>query len=93
MGKQINNYMEYDSFVLLAKKAVELGCEILPFSAEVLKRGALDYDAVRPDYIISRYDSWLLEDGNGQPASLETNTTNNDTASYETTSVSLIRMK
>ena len=42
MGKQINYYMEYDSFVLLAKKAVELGCEILPFSAEVLKRGALD---------------------------------------------------
>ena len=28
MGKQINYYMEYDSFVLLAKKAVELGCEI-----------------------------------------------------------------
>ena len=53
----------------------------------------LDYDAVRPDYIISRYDSWLLEDGNGHPTSLETNTTNNDTASYETTSVSLIRMK
>ncbi len=42
MGKQINYYMEYESFVLLAKKAVELGCEILPFSAEVLKRGALD---------------------------------------------------
>ena len=39
MGKQINYYMEYDSFVLLAKKAVALGCEILPFSAEVLKRG------------------------------------------------------
>jgi hypothetical protein len=39
MGKQINYYMEYDSFVLLAKKAVELGCEILPFSAETLKRG------------------------------------------------------
>lgn len=40
MGKQINYYMEYDSFVLLAKKAVELGCEILPFSVEVLKRGS-----------------------------------------------------
>ena len=39
MGKQINYYMEYDSFVLLAKKAVALGCEILPFSVEVLKRG------------------------------------------------------
>ena len=39
MGRQINYYMEYDSFVLLAKKAVELGCEILPFSVEVLKRG------------------------------------------------------
>ena len=39
MGKQINYYMEYDSFVLLAKKAIELGCEIIPFSAEVLNRG------------------------------------------------------
>ena len=38
MGKQINYYMEYDSFVLLAKKAVELGCEI--FSSEVLKKGS-----------------------------------------------------
>ena len=39
MGKQINYYMEYDSFILLAKKAIELGCEIMPFSDEVLKRG------------------------------------------------------
>ena len=39
MGKQINYYMEYDSFILLAKKAIELGCEIIPFSAEVLNRG------------------------------------------------------
>ena len=38
MGKQINYYMEYDSFILLAKKAIELGCEIMPFSDEVLKR-------------------------------------------------------
>lgn len=36
MGKQINYYMEYDSFVLLAQKAIELGCEIIPFSAERL---------------------------------------------------------
>ncbi|MBQ5448607.1 MAG: hypothetical protein IIT57_01045 [Treponema sp.] len=39
MGKQINYYMEYDSFVLLAKKAIELGCEIMPSSDGVLKRG------------------------------------------------------
>ena len=35
MGKQINYYMEYDSFILLAKKAIELGCEIFPFSVIV----------------------------------------------------------
>ncbi len=29
MGKQINYYMEYDSFLLLAAKAIELGCEVL----------------------------------------------------------------
>ena len=39
MGKQINYYMEYDSFILLAKKAIELGCELFPFSDEHLKRG------------------------------------------------------
>ena len=39
MGKQINYYMEYDSFILLAKKAIELGCEIFHFSDEHLKRG------------------------------------------------------
>ena len=39
MGKQINYYMEYDSFLLLAQKAIELGCEIMPFSDGSLKRG------------------------------------------------------
>lgn len=39
MGNQINYYMKYDSFVLLAQKAIELGCEIIPFSDDVLKRG------------------------------------------------------
>lgn len=29
MGKQINYWMDYDSFVLLAQKAVELGCTIV----------------------------------------------------------------
>lgn len=29
MGKQINYYMEYESFVRLAEKAAELGCEII----------------------------------------------------------------
>ena len=28
MGKQINYWMDYDNFVLLAKKALELGCVI-----------------------------------------------------------------
>ena len=48
MGKQINYYMEYDSFVLLAGKAVELGCEIMPFSDEVLKRSC-SHDIVSKD--------------------------------------------
>ena len=51
MGKQINYYMEYDSFVLLAQKAIELGCEIIPFSAERLKR------VYSPD-IISKDSIW-----------------------------------
>lgn len=29
MGKQINYYMEYESFLLVAEKALELGCEIV----------------------------------------------------------------
>ena len=29
MGKQINYYMEYESFVCIVKKAIELGCEII----------------------------------------------------------------
>lgn len=29
MGKQINYYMEYESFLLVAEKALELGCEII----------------------------------------------------------------
>ncbi len=28
MGKQINYWMDYDNFILLAKKALELGCVI-----------------------------------------------------------------
>ena len=29
MGKQINYFMDYDSFLLLAQKAVDLGCTII----------------------------------------------------------------
>ena len=29
MGKQINYWMDYDSFLLVAKKAVDLGCTIV----------------------------------------------------------------
>ena len=74
---------ENDSYNIWVQSG-DLGVLCYRMSDEVW---TLDYDAVRPDYIISRYDSWLLEDGNGHPTSLETNTTNNDTASYETTAV------
>ena len=74
---------ENDSYNIWVQSG-DLGVLCYRMSDEVW---TLDYDAVRPDYIISRYDSWLLEDGNGHPTSLETNTTNNDTESYETTAV------
>ena len=48
MGKQINYYMEYDSFILFAQKAIELGCEILPFSDEILK-GSYSLDIITKD--------------------------------------------
>ncbi len=32
MGRQINYYMEYETFLRLAEKAVSLGCEILTYS-------------------------------------------------------------
>lgn len=39
MGKQINFYMDYESFILLAQKAIELGCEIIRDSSEGVKKG------------------------------------------------------
>ena len=48
MGKQINYYMDYDSFVFLAKKAFELGCEVLPFCDDVIKRG-YSPEIIKPD--------------------------------------------
>ena len=39
MGKQINYYMEYESFILLTQKAIELGCEIISDGYEGLKSG------------------------------------------------------
>lgn len=38
MGKQINYWMEYDSFLLVAKKALDLGCTIF---REDIKQGTL----------------------------------------------------
>ena len=29
MGKQINYWMDYDNFLLLAQKAIDLGCTIV----------------------------------------------------------------
>ena len=34
MGKQINYYMEYDTFACVAEKAVELGCEIIKYNKD-----------------------------------------------------------
>ena len=39
MGKQINYSMDYDSFVLVAKKAIELGCEIMKDGDTGIVRG------------------------------------------------------
>lgn len=39
MGKQINYYMDYDSFLLLAAKAIELGCEVLKDDKNGIARG------------------------------------------------------
>ena len=39
MGKQINYYMDYDSFLIVAQKALDLGCEII---RENLFRGTVE---------------------------------------------------
>ena len=38
MGKQINYFIEYDNFISLAQKALEVGCKILK---EDLKTGVV----------------------------------------------------
>ena len=52
MGKQINFYMDYESFILLAEKAIKLGCEIIReyndgisrgFSVELISEDCNDY--------------------------------------------------
>ena len=48
MGKQINYWMEYESFLLLAQRAVELGCTIIKEDAgKVVERA--DAGIVTPD--------------------------------------------
>lgn len=49
MGKQINYYMEYESFIRIAEKALELGCEIIQAEhANEISRG-FSADLVTPD--------------------------------------------
>lgn len=51
MGKQINYYMEYESFLRLAEKALELGCEIIRREhADEIRRG-FSPDLITPDLI------------------------------------------
>ena len=51
MGKQINYYMEYESFLRLAEKALSLGCEIIRDAhADSIVRGC-SLDVVTPDVI------------------------------------------
>lgn len=51
MGKQHNYYMEYNSFIMLAEKALEMGCEIIrdEHSTEI-KRG-FSIDVIIPECI------------------------------------------
>lgn len=44
MGKQINYYIEYDSFVLLAQKALDLGCKII--KEDLLKGVVIESDSI-----------------------------------------------
>ena len=49
MGKQINYYMEYESFIHIAEKALELGCEVIRGEhSDEIKRG-FSADLVTPD--------------------------------------------
>jgi len=51
MGKQINYYMEYERFLRLAEKALELGCEIIRDEhASGIIRG-FTLDVIAPDCI------------------------------------------
>ncbi len=45
MGKQINYWMDYDNFILLAQKALDLGCVIVKQDTSTGK-------------VISRSDKW-----------------------------------
>ncbi|MBQ6555884.1 MAG: hypothetical protein IJL89_11680 [Firmicutes bacterium] len=42
MGRQINYYMEYESFIKLAEKAVSLGCEIVLYDDRKIVCGGLE---------------------------------------------------
>ena len=48
MGKQINYWMEYESFLLLAQRAVELGCTVMKEDAGKVIESA-DVGVVTPD--------------------------------------------
>lgn len=63
MGKQINYWMGYDDFVLLAKKALEIGCVIYRRRAEEDGKLAFgrDISVVVPE--VNGYAFYLPEAG------------------------------
>ena len=49
MGKQINYYMEYESFLKVAQKALELGAIILKRTPDGMIQQAMDFSIITPD--------------------------------------------
>ena len=50
MGKQINYYMEYESFLIVAQKALEFGAVILKRTSEGKILQSSDISIITPDY-------------------------------------------
>ncbi len=50
MGKQINYYMEYESFLIVAQKALDLGAVILKRNSEGKILQCSDLSIIAPDY-------------------------------------------
>ena len=50
MGKQINYYMEYESFLQIAEKALELGAVIIKQRSDGAIHQSSDIDIITPDY-------------------------------------------